>query len=353
MDLKPPSAADWLHALMILSPFWIVAGALRLLWSHIISAWFKRSKKANLILLVRPLRVLVVWGLVLAGLNYGLQSLQYVEKNPTLSSNIERLLTICWLVLAIVVAARLVGGWHKYQAIRHMEDEEGFRARVSTSQKLTTAVIIIVGSLMILRTAGIDISPLLAGGAIGGIILGLALQDSLSNVFAGLFLNIDRPIREGELLSLDGNREGFVEEVGWRYTKVRLINDSLLIIPNNKFSQSTFINLDRVSSSLAVNLNVYLAYGTNLDEAAAVAIEAAKEAQAATSSEEAPVEPYVRWSDLGEKMITMTVEMRVPKSALQYRLRSECIRRLHKKFMEKGIRFAPMPPAQGPEHPPA
>jgi small-conductance mechanosensitive channel len=338
------STRDWVEALLIVAPFWISAIVLRLLWGRLISPWFKRSKNADLVLLIRPLRVLVVWALVLSGLNFGIQSLDYIEHNPNLGISVEKILSIAWTILAMVVAIRFLVGWFKYKAIKQLEDGEEFHDRVSTSQKLFTGLVIAIGALSILRIGGIDISPLLAGGAVGGIIIGLALQDSLSNVFAGLFLNIDRPMKEGELLKLDQGQEGFVEEVGWRYTKLRLLNDTLMVIPNNKFSQSTFVNMDRPRSDLTVVVSVVVNYGSDPDLVEEAVIEAAKEAQKKITPNENPIDPYVRWQTLGDKLVTLQVHMRTSQSSQQYRLTSECTRLIYKKFVDRGLVF-PAPAA--------
>lgn len=345
LDHLNSTARDWVEAVLILGSFLLPAILLRIAWAKLIAPWFKRSKNASLTLLVRPLRVLVVWALVLSGINFALQSLDHIKSSPALAVGIEKLLAIAWTILAMVVATRFFIGWFRYRERKSAAEGQDARARISTAQKLTTALVILLGSLSILRIAGIDINPLLAGGAVGGLIIGLALQDSLSNVFAGLFLNIDRPIREGELLWLDENREGFVEEVGWRYTKVRLLNDSLLVIPNSKFSQSSFINFDRTVAYLDVAVTISVAYGSDPASVEATALEAAKEAQKAVNSDE-DLEPYVRWESIGEKMATLKVFMRTKRSARQYQLTSECIRLVLKKFPERGISF-PSGPTPG------
>lgn len=339
LDQLSATARDWIEAILILLSFLVPAILLRIAWRRMIAPWFQRSKNANVTLLVRPVRVLVVWALVLGGINFSLQSLDYFDQNQTLAMAVEKLLAIAWTILAMVVASRFFVGWFRYRERKNFRGEsQDFHARISTAQKLTTAVVMGLGFLAILRIAGIDITPLLAGGAIGGVILGLALQDSLSNVFAGLFLNIDRPIRPGELLRLDDQREGFVEEVGWRYTKLRMLNDGLLIIPNNKFGQSSFINFDRSVKILDVAVTVSVAYGSDPEVVEKAALEAANEAQEKLDSG-AELKPYIRWEELSEKMATFKVFMRTKQSSLQYDLASECIRQILKRFPEQGIAF--------------
>lgn len=332
-----PEAKEWISALLILGAFWIPAILLRVLWSSILSPWIKRSHNPDVVFFVKPVRSLIIWALILGGINFSLHALEYVTQRDALSIWLTRTLSIAWVILAMVTGSRLITGLFKYKARRSAASEEEVRDRVSTSQKLATGVIVVLGALFIMRIAGVDISPLLAGGAVGGIIIGLALQDSLSNVFAGLFLNMDQPIKVGELLRLDQDREGFVEEVGWRYTKVRLWNDSLLVIPNNKFGQSSFINFNRPVASLTVNLDCSIAYDSDLDQVEKVAIEAARAAQAKLADRELHFEPYVRWRSFGDFAIQFRVFMRVDHPTKQYRAISECIKEIHVRFKEAGL----------------
>jgi len=337
LDSLGPEARDWVEALLILLAFWAPAIALRLLWQLLLGPWIKRSRNPNLALLIRPLRTLVVVTLVLGGINYAFQSLDYAEIHHSLSVWIEKSLSIAWIILTMFVLVKLVGGLFYYQASRHAKADEEVRERTSTPQKLTTGAIVVIGALFILQVAGIDVSPLLAGGAVGGIIIGLALQDSLSNVFAGLFINMDRPIQVGDLLRLDQDREGFVEEVGWRYTKVRLWNDSMLMIPNSKFGQSSFINFNRPVSELQVNVDCGVAYDSDLELVERIAVEAARAAQDEVNEHEMLFEPYVRWRSFGDYAIQFRVFCRADHATKQYRLVSACVKQMQKRFQEAGI----------------
>lgn len=337
LDSLSPQTRDWVEALLILVAFWAPAVALRVLWQLLLGPWIKRSRNPNLALLIRPLRTLVVVTLLLSGVNYAFQSLDFAADRPSLSAWVQKGISLAWVILVMFVLVKLATGYFYFQARRHAKADEEVRERTSTPQKLMTGAIVVVGALFILQIAGIDVSPLLAGGAVGGIIIGLALQDSLSNVFAGLFINMDRPIQVGDLLRLDQDREGFVEEVGWRYTKVRLWNDSMLLIPNAKFGQSSFINFNRPVSELQVNVDCGVAYDSDLDLVERIAIEAARAAQAEVNEEEMLFEPYVRWRSFGDYSIQFRVFCRADHATKQYRLISACVKQIQKRFREEGI----------------
>jgi small-conductance mechanosensitive channel len=196
-----------------------------------------------------------------------------------------------------------------------------------------------VATIYGLRETGAEITPLIAGGTVGGIILGLALQDSLSNFFAGIFLNMDRPARLGDLIRLENGEEGFLHEIGWRTTKIRTWSNNLLVIPNNKFAQMPLINLERPSSAATATIDFLVAHENDLNLVERLALEAALEArEICEDPEEEP--PVVRFRTLTEVGVGVRVLVRSSTSAGQYRLAHETLRRLHAKLREHAIRFA-------------
>ena len=94
---------------------------------------------------------------------------------------------------------------------------------------------------------GIDLTPLLATGSITSLVLGLALQGPLSNLFAGLVLHIERHPHVGDWLLVDG-REGQVVEIGWRTTRLRLLSNDILVIPNAAMMNAQIVNFEGPSA---------------------------------------------------------------------------------------------------------
>ena len=73
---------------------------------------------------------------------------------------------------------------------------------------------------------------------VGSLAVALALQDTLSNFFSGVYLILDKPIRPGDFVRLDGGSEGYVETIGWRSTHLRTLAPSLIIVPNATLSKA-------------------------------------------------------------------------------------------------------------------
>ena len=114
--------------------------------------------------------------------------------------------------------------------------------------KLIRLALIITGVLITLQTMGISISGVLAFGGIGGIAMGFAAKDLLSNFFGGLMIYLDRPFEVGNWIrSPDQEIEGTVEEIGWRLTRIRTFEKRLLYIPNSVFTNIVVENPSRMS----------------------------------------------------------------------------------------------------------
>ena len=126
----------------------------------------------------------------------------------------------------------------------------------------------ITASLMILQTLGLSISGVLAFGGVGGIAIGFAAKDLLSNFFGGLFVYLDRPFAVGDWVrSPDREIEGTVENIGWRVTRIRTFDKRPLYIPNSIFSQIAVENPSRMS-----NRRIKETIGIRYDDASKIEI---------------------------------------------------------------------------------
>jgi MscS family membrane protein len=119
---------------------------------------------------------------------------------------------------------------------------------VALFSKVCFLIVALASILLILPILGIPIGGLLAFGGLGGIVVGFAAKDALSNIFGGMVLAIDRPFKIGEwILTPDGKMEGCVEAIGWRVTKLRTLEKRVLYVPNNLFSSMVYINRTRIT----------------------------------------------------------------------------------------------------------
>lgn len=137
-------------------------------------------------------------------------------------------------------------------------------------------ILVYVGGFMIvLRTVfGVgDLGALLGASAVFSIVVGLAVQDSLGSVFAGLFLQLDRPFRVGDWVSVHGH-EGRVIEINWRSTRLVTRQNDSVSIPNSLMSRGEIVNYCAPSAMHRVDKHVAVSYAGQPNRVKKVLLEA-------------------------------------------------------------------------------
>lgn len=332
-------AADLVTAGGILVAFLTAMLLVRLFWMRALRPFVRRTKTELDDLLLLPLRGLALWGLLALGAYESLMSLDLVRSSDQAVRILRNAHAVAWVALAVWTSLRIFNGIIGLYVRKAGESARAGEIghHVNLARKAVNVVVLGLGLLFVLRVIGVDISPLLAGGAIGGLAIALALQDTLSNLFAGLYMTIDKPVSVGDFIKLESGEEGFVEEIGWRSTKMRLWANNLVVIPNSKLSQSVITDYFLPAQEMSVYVPCGVAYDSDLERVERVAIEVAKEAMGQVEGSSPDWEPVVRWQSFGDFAITFMTVLRVTDFAAQYKLRSEFIKALHRRFGEEGI----------------
>jgi len=107
---------------------------------------------------------------------------------------------------------------------------------------VTKAIIYVLGALSALNYLGFSITPIITALGVGGLAMALALQDTLSNLFAGIHILAEHTIRVGDFIRLENGQEGVVADIGWRTTRIRMQLNTMVIVPNSKLAQSVVTN---------------------------------------------------------------------------------------------------------------
>lgn len=171
-----------------------------------------------------------------------------------------------------LVAFILLLGWTALRFITRVEaailarKESIDRTTADAMSKLLRLIVFILTGLALLQNLGYSISGILAFGGIGGLAVGFAAKDLLSNFFGGLMIYLDRPFKVGDWVrSPDKNIEGIVEHIGWRLTIIRTFDKRPLYVPNATFNNISVENPSRMS-----HRRIYEYIGVRYDDARAV-----------------------------------------------------------------------------------
>ncbi len=149
-----------------------------------------------------------------------------------------------------------------------VQKQLGIAAFMPWIKKSLVVIFVVFGVLLTAQSMGADVKAFLAGLGIGGLAFALAAQDTIANVFGSIVVAIDQPFKLGETVKI-GAQTGTVEDIGLRSTKIRLIDRSLVIIPNKTVAAEAIVNLSRFTQR-RVEQTLGLTYDTSPEQMEAI-----------------------------------------------------------------------------------
>jgi small-conductance mechanosensitive channel len=269
---------------------------------------------------------------LIAGLYSAVISLQTYQLLPEETADIiQRILIAIAIYLITLVGARLAAEFVNSLSRR----VEGIS--VSLLSNLAKIVVLVLGILVILDRLGIPITPVLATLGIGGLAVALAFQETLANLFSGLYLIISKQVRDGDYIKLESGQEGYVLDITWRNTVIREISNNIIIVPNTKLASAIYTNYHLPIKEINVPIQVGVSYDSDLERVEKVTLEVAKDVMKEISPNTASFEPFLFYQDFGEFSINFNVYLRVSEFLDQRVAKHEFIKRLHRRYQKEEI----------------
>jgi len=324
---------EYFQFLVIIVGSFLFAGILRFIITKYLKKITEKTKtEINDILLKivkKPLFTLIV----LIGLYFGLKSLSALA---IYSFWIDRLFFIVLVLILSLVVSRILS----FLVSRWLKVRKEFEKTPRLISTVVAIVIYLIAFLMILRYLNIEITPLVATLGLGGLAVGLALQNTLSNFFAGVHIISDRPINVGDYIEMEGNIAGYVEDIGWRSTRIRTLPDTIVIVPNSKIAESVIINNYLPVQEMSIVLQCGVAYGSDLEKVEKVTIDVAREIQRTVPGAVKNFEPFIRYHTFGESNINFSIILRVEEFVDRYLVTHQFIKALKKRYDEENIEIS-------------
>ncbi len=301
-----------------------------------LSSRIQVSQSDSLRLLHRALRLpSVLWSVVL-GL-YG--GTEVAALPPRLEWRLELLLHVLVIISVTVTAANLLTGL----VMRFGERHTLAVGVTGLTQTVVRGVVLTVGVLIVLEGLGVAIGPILAALGVGGLAVALALQDTLSNLFAGIHLLADEPMRVGDFVRLESGIEGFVEDIGWRSTRIRLLPNNMAIVPNATIAKSAVTNYFMPEPRMSIEIPVRVTYATDPERVEKVLIEETIQAAAVVPGLLKDPLPFVRFiPGFGESALQFSLICSVASYVDQYLVQHELRKRIIRRFGAEQIEI-PLP----------
>ena len=251
---------------------------------------------------------------------------------------VDHLFFIAYTLIFTYILARIIS----LLISRWLQVSKKFERTPKLLSKAISVIVYIIAFLIILKDLNVDITPFIATLGIGGLAVGLALQNTLSNLFGGIHIISDEPIKVGDYIELQGLADvsGTVEDIGWRSTRIKSPGNNVIVVPNAKLADSIIINSTSQDKQVSVSVKCGVSYESDLEEVEKAAIEVGKHILKTVPGAVKDFTPVVRFNTFGESNVEFNVILRAQEFGKKFLLSHELIKALKVAFDKKGIEIS-------------
>jgi small-conductance mechanosensitive channel len=189
--------------------------------------------------------------------------------NITLTKNVDLYYRIAIIILIAYIASRLlsffIGHWLKTQ-----NKAQKIPRYISN---IVAVIIFLIALMIILSLMKISIAPILTSFGIAGLVVALSLQSTLTNFIAGIKIISEEKVKIGDFIDDGDSIKGVVEDMSLNSTRIRNINNNIIIVPNTKISDSPIINYVRNDNKIRLVVPVTVTADKPIDEIKAKLVE--------------------------------------------------------------------------------
>ena len=257
-------AKEVLGALLILALFWVLSQLVVMA----LNKWGKRL--ANFTSTDLDDRILqriiphVSRLLTMSGLYLAIRSLPLHEKLVQVCSG--ALFVVLVIILFNLIYNALDELMHWYVNDRQEGSKDLIsRNMIPIAEKLTMLFLMGTALIIILKHFNYDIVSVVTALGIGSLAIGLAAKDTLAHMISGFTIMLDRPFRIGDRIQLVGGQTGDVSDIGLRSTKIKTLDNQLLIIPNSDLCNTMLTNQAFPNSRAKGSIKIGVSYGSDVD----------------------------------------------------------------------------------------
>jgi small-conductance mechanosensitive channel len=218
------------------------------------------------------------WLLMVAAFKYALRRLDFINRVGTLPLN--DIFFILYLAIAFLLTWRLVSSLFNW----YIETQS---ARTDTRldlqllpffSRVALIVIVLIAGIILLGHFNVEVSGLVATLGIGSLAIALAAQEALSDTISGFLIMIDRPFRIGDRIEIQElGTWGDVIDIGLRSSRVRTLDNRMVIVPNSVIGKGLIVNYSYPDSTYRLETEISVAYWTDIEKARGVLIKAVKD----------------------------------------------------------------------------
>ncbi|TGJ98803.1 mechanosensitive ion channel family protein [Leptospira langatensis] len=261
-------------------------------------------------------------------------ALKIIRLEPETRGTYSLYLKVFTILIFTVSLARVGSGAFTLYSTK----TEGLLPSASILNNIVRMLIFATGGLVALQTLGISVTPALTALGVGGLAFALGLQETLSNLFAGLGVLLGKKVSVGDYISLETGEEGLVEDINWRTTSLKKGNGSTIIIPNAKMSKTTYTNFSLPNEGLWTVIEFSVDAETETSQLEKAILDSARQAaEQLYPKNEFGSQSKLVYRSLGPFNIDLAVQISIRDIKDSQQIRSFFIKSLHSRFRSEGI----------------
>lgn len=244
-------------------------------------------------------------------------------------------LQVLWILSLTIAMSHLAGSAVRFYGSRFA----GVQDVTSLTQKLAQVFVVSLGLAWLLRVV-FDLNPstILTTLGVGGLAVALALQDTLSNLFAGFYVSVSGLVRIGDYIKLNTGEEGYITDITWRCTMMRGTSNNLVIVPNSKLGQAIYTNYNLPDTRMAMSVSFGVGYESDVDRVETILLDEVASSVGQIRGLVADPAPYIWFSPgPGDWALQFQVNFSVAQFADQNLVQSELRKRIFKRLKSEGI----------------
>jgi small-conductance mechanosensitive channel len=194
--------------------------------------------------------------------------------------------------------------------------------------------------MIVLDNLGVSLTAVWTTLGVGSVAVALALQDTLSNFFAGFYVHLDHPVHLGDYIKLDNGAEGYVSQLGWRSARIRNLSGNVVVVPNNKLAAAIVTNFSLPDPSMSITIPIHVSYESDPAQVERVLTDEARRAVGAVQGMVTTDSPSVSFiPGFGDWAMQFGVNCKVATFVDQYPVQHELRKRFFARLRSEGIRI--------------
>jgi MscS family membrane protein len=328
------STQEILITLLIVTGAWLAARLFLTFVDQVAKRWTRRTAALIDDYILDAIRRPVAALIVLLGVYAALHRYSFRFRGF-----FDGLLFVTAVALVFYTLVRVLGvmvSWYGERITLEKGSDNLSREVLPLADKVGKVVLLMIGLLIVLDHFKVEIRSILVTLGVGSLAIGLALQETLANMFGGFTIMLDRPFRVGDRIQLSSGETGDVQEIGIRSTRMLTLEHNLLVIPNAHLVKTLLTNQSVPDARARVVIDVGISYDADVTRAKTLMLETA--AADPTALREPPPAAYFR--EFGDSALRLTLVCHAADFRDALPLRDRLNSGIHARFKEAGIEVA-------------